>query len=248
VTFEEAVAVFRASGLIVEVGPGSSLTAVADPEEPPDELRSRGVSVVYLFGFSMHELDGIWFLRVQPPEPARQFAKLEDAVSRGQELLHEHRDRHSPREYCDQFARFEAVGPCTTIEAAFIAARWLTPSSELPQLGLYYVAGCEFRARFPEQRRVVIVSASPLEGRQWRLIVRCYRTARSQGNDDDAPYRGHDSRGVLIPDPLAPALSYTVASAVHHALVCVVSDLRWALHREPEPGNEHGAPVAPTPT
>jgi hypothetical protein len=78
------------------------------------------------------------------------------------------------------------------------------------------------------------------------VTVKCYRAAfASRGNP--LPTRSLGADGSPIADPLAAALSHQVACVVHDALVKVASNLRWALHGEPEPPNEHPEPVGPVP-
>jgi hypothetical protein len=158
-------------------------------------------------------------------------------------------DERSPREYGDQYALFDAEDPCTVIEHALASAGRIAPQRNLSDLGLFYVGGCSFRAEFLEQKRIVVVSVARRDHGLCRLTVRCYRIAEA---DCDIgvrrlPVRGHHPDGTPISDPLAASLSYDVACLVHGALVRVASNLRWAAHADPEPGNEHREPVAPVP-
>ena len=237
----------RGSGFMVEVRASGELVAGADPEEPPAGIREQGLGTVHRFGFSMREIDGVWFLHDRPPRPAEQYPSLEDTVRRGLALLREYRRRCSPRQYGDQFALFEASDPCAAVEAVFIDAGWLKPQGRLAELGLSYVGGCTFRARFPKQRRVVVVSVTQVDEPHWRLVVRCYRDASENPQKAAFPVRGHNADGTPIADLHAASLSYTVARALHGPLLAVTSNLRWAAHTEPEPGNEHAEPIAPSP-
>jgi hypothetical protein len=247
VTLEEAALLLRGSGLIVQVGARGELSAAADPEEPPDAVRAHSVASVYRFRFSMREIDGIWFLRDRPPRPAEQHPTLDDAVSRGLALFHEYRKRCSPRQYRDQFALFEASDPCAIVECAFVAAGWLGPQERLAELGLSYFADCSFKARFPELDRVVVLSVARLHDQLWRLVVRCYRDGSVSPRRAPFPVRSNNADGTPLADPHAASLSYTVACALHGPLAAVASNLRWAVHAEPEPGNEHAEPIAPLP-
>lgn len=243
-TFDEAVRLLRAVGLLVQVGQGPELVAAADAEDAPGALSAQGVQTVYSFGFSLRQIEATWFLHVSPPTPAEQFGQLDDAVSRGLEIFRRYRDGHSPREYCDQFATFVAGDPCPVVERALVEAGWLPSQDHLDELGLSYLGSAKFSVHFPEEKRIVIVSVDQSGDRTWRLAVRCYREAHSRSSGS-MPSRSSDRDGKVIADPAALSLSYRVAMALHGALAAVVSNERWALHGEPAEGTGSPEPIAP---
>jgi hypothetical protein len=106
VTFDEAVLILRGSGLTVEVGPGSRLSAAADPDEPSQKTRDQGVNAVYGFAFSLYETDSVWFLRVEPLKPSEEYATLDAAIQRALAAFDEFRARRErpalrrPRRCC----------------------------------------------------------------------------------------------------------------------------------------------------
>jgi hypothetical protein len=247
VTFDEAVLILRGSGLTVEVGPGSRLSAAADPDEPSQKTRDQRVNAVYGFAFSLYEIDSVWFLRVEPLKPSEEYATLDAAIQRALVTFDEYRQGRSAKQFGDQFALFEAAEPCTVVEAAFVSAGWLGSQAHLAELGLSYVGGCSFDAAFPEQRRLVRVSLSRRSGGSWRLVVRCYRAASAGRDAPPMAARNYSLDGTPLEDALAPGLAYKVALAVHRALVPVASGLRWNAHGDPDAVSSHDAPVPPSP-
>jgi hypothetical protein len=249
-TFDEAVRLLRESGLLVEVAHGHGLTAATDQEKPLEEIRAQGVSTVYGFGLSIREKNGQWLVRTGPSAPTEQYPILETAVRRALALFHEYRATHSPRQYGDQFALLDAGDPCTVVEDALVSAGWLASPENLTRLEASFVNGCAFRVEFAQQKRIVLVSVAHREDGLWRVTIGCYKVALATGQVSPIrlPMRGHSFDGNPIPDRLAASLSYDVACVLHSALVKFTTNLRWALHREPEPGNQHSKPVAPAPT
>jgi len=88
-TLEEAAAVFRARGLVVQVHQ-DRISAAAQPREPPAEFARHGVTVVYDFDLSVYRVGNEWAFRSGPPAPTEFFPDLADAVARRVRCHEEH--------------------------------------------------------------------------------------------------------------------------------------------------------------
>ncbi|HYQ04065.1 MAG TPA: hypothetical protein VER96_35570 [Polyangiaceae bacterium] len=244
-TFEQAIQLLRGSGMIVHVEESAVLAAAADPEEPDEEVRQQGVAVAYRFGFSLRQIDDTWFLHLTPQTPPEQFARLQDAVIRGLRIFDDYRKRHSPREYCDQFATVVAENPCPIVERALVAAGWMRSQHRLAELGLTYIGSAHFSVPFEAQRRIVTVSVEKGAPDVWHLVIRCHGVAYSH-TGPPVPIRSHDREGNVIADPEAPELSYRVAVVVHSALALAATSQSWALHSAPSELASSHAPIVPS--
>jgi hypothetical protein len=79
-TLGEAAQVLKERGLVVQVNPPDSITATAQPYEPPPEFKARGVTDAYSFGFSIYRVGDEWAFRHSAPRPAEWFADVGSAL------------------------------------------------------------------------------------------------------------------------------------------------------------------------